>query len=130
MNHKITLSLGAVFGALAVVAGAFASHSLKGYLTDYSLSIWQTGARYQMYHSLALIAIAILMELKAGVSSVWLKTSTIAFTIGIILFSGSLYLLSFTSIGWLGVITPIGGLCLIIGWICLAIFPWKQSQSE
>ncbi len=129
INQKVTLSCGAIFGALAVVAGAFAAHSLKLYLTESSLSIWQTAVKYQMYHSLALIAIAILMKLQTeDQSSGWLKASTIAFIIGVVLFSGSLYVLSLTTISWLGVITPIGGLSLIIGWICLAIVPWKTSD--
>ena len=129
MINKITLSLGAIFGALAIVAGAFASHSLKMYLTESSLSIWQTAVKYQMYHSLALILIAIAMERSIPISF-WLKVSTIAFTIGVILFSGSLYILSLTGISWLGIITPFGGLSLISGWICLAIFPWRVSEQK
>ncbi len=127
--NKITLGTGSILGGLAVIAGAFASHSFKGYLTDYALSIWQTAVRYQMYHSLALLVVAILMQLEKS-SSRWLNISAIAFIIGIVLFSGSLYALSLSSIKWLGIVTPIGGVALIIGWICLAIFPWQSSSFQ
>ena len=118
---KIILGIGSILAGLAVVAGAFASHSLRGYLTDSALSIWQTGVRYQMYHSLALILVGILMRLEKSASP-WLNTSAIAFIIGIVLFSGSLYTLSLSGITWLGIVTPIGGVAFILGWISLAIF--------
>ena len=119
--NKITLGIGSILAGLAVIAGAFASHSLQNYLTDSALSIWQTAVRYQMYHSLALILVGILMRLEKSASS-WLNTTAIAFIIGIVLFSGSLYTLSLSGITWLGIITPIGGVAFILGWISLAIF--------
>ena len=79
-----------------------------------------------MYHSLALFLVAILMRLEK-LSLLWLKVSAIAFTTGIVLFSGSLYGLSLTDITWLGIITPIGGIGFIIGWISLVIFSWQSS---
>ncbi len=125
--NKTTLGIGSILAGLAVVAGAFASHSLRSYLTDSALFIWQTAVRYQMYHSLALLVVAILMGLE-NLSNRWLKSSAIAFTIGIVLFSGSLYALSLTGIRWLGIITPVGGVAFIVGWISLAIFAWQPSE--
>lgn len=127
--NKITLGIGSILAGLAVIAGAFASHSLRGYLTDDALSIWQTAVRYQMYHSLALLVVAILMRLEKS-SSRWLNSSAIAFIIGILLFSGSLYALSLSSIKWWGIVTPIGGVAFIFGWICLVIFSWQSSSFQ
>jgi uncharacterized membrane protein YgdD (TMEM256/DUF423 family) len=126
--NKLTLGIGSILAGLAVIAGAFASHSLRGYLTDSALSIWQSAVRYQMYHSLALLLVGILMRLEKSVSP-WLNISAIAFIIGIVLFSGSLYTLSLTGIKWFGMITPIGGVAFILGWICLATFSWKSTSS-
>lgn len=124
---KIIFSIGSILAGLAVIAGAFASHSLRGYLPEASLSIWQTGVKYQMYHSLTLLLIALVMRLDDD-SSLWVKISAIAFIIGILLFSGSLYILSLSNIHWLGIITPFGGIALILGWLCLAIYPWQKGN--
>lgn len=126
--NKLTLGIGSILAGLAVIAGAFASHSLRGYLTDSALSIWQSAVRYQMYHSLALLLVGILMRLEKSASR-WLNTTVIAFIIGVVLFSGSLYTLSLTGIKWFGIITPIGGVAFILGWICLATFSWKSTSS-
>ena len=126
--YKIILSTGSILAGLAVIAGAFASHSLRGYLTESALSTWQTAVRYQMYHSLALLLVAVLMRLEK-LWSLWLKFSAIAFIIGIFLFSGSLYILSLTNIRWLGIITPFGGIVLILAWIFLAIYPWQKLSD-
>jgi uncharacterized membrane protein YgdD (TMEM256/DUF423 family) len=123
--YKTILSTGSILAGLAVIAGAFAAHGLRGYLPESALSIWQTAVKYQMYHSLALLLVAILMRLQESISY-WLYISAIAFLIGILLFSGSLYSLSLTNIHWLGIITPIGGVVFIIGWLCLAIYPWQD----
>ena len=122
---KVFLLLGAIFGGLSVASGAFASHALKAQLSARSLEIFETGARYQMYHALALIAVAILLQLLDGNQSI-LTTAGSAFTVGILLFSGSLYALSLSGIGWLGAITPIGGVAFLVGWGCLAIAALNQ----
>lgn len=103
--------VGAVLGFLGVAAGAFGAHGLKGMLTADRLEIFETAVRYQMYHSLALVASGILGSSKAG----W------AFLLGVVVFSGSLYLLVLTEKRWLGAITPIGGVLLLVGWVFLAL---------
>lgn len=117
-------ALGAVFALLAVAFGAFAAHSLKGHLSADDLSVFETGARYQMYHALALLAVAYASyRWGGGLTSVagWL------FVAGIILFSGSLYALAISGVKLLGAITPLGGLCFLAGWVCLAIAAWRGS---
>ncbi len=107
--------LAAVNGALAVATGAFGAHGLRNSLSERHLAIFETGARYHMYHALALLAVALLARRGAAVSVAgW------CFTGGIVVFSGSLYLLAITGIGALGAITPIGGVALLVGWIALA----------
>jgi uncharacterized membrane protein YgdD (TMEM256/DUF423 family) len=129
MSKKLVLA-GALFAALAVIIGAFAAHGLQKYLDTgemdaKSLDVFQTGARYQMYHAFALIACGILAQL-FGENKMY-KIAGILFITGIIFFSGSVYLLSTAKVlgienwKWLGPITPIGGLCFITGWIFLAI---------
>ena len=104
------LGIAAINGALAVIAGAFAAHGLKARLSADMLSVFETGARYHMYHALAMGLAALVPAPKA----IW------AFLAGIVLFCGSLYLLALTSIPILGAITPLGGLCFIAGWGLLA----------
>ncbi len=128
---RIFLSIGAILAALAVGAGAFASHALKAQLSERSLAIFETGARYQMYHALALIAIAILLANAETIAlrsnPQWLTAAGIAFIVGVVLFSGSLYGLSLTGVKVLGAITPLGGVAFIVGWCCLAIAPLTRS---
>lgn len=119
---RIFLAIASVLGGISVILGAFASHALKDRLSDRALEIWETGTKYQMYHALALILIALLItRLPASTS---LVVAGYAFITGILLFSGSLYALSLSGIKWLGAITPLGGVAFIIGWICLAVAAW------
>ncbi|MGK7904673.1 MAG: DUF423 domain-containing protein [Hormoscilla sp.] len=118
---RIFLAIASIFGALEVAAGAFASHALKDRLTEKALSIFETGARYQMYHALALLMVALLLSRAEEASQTFLVAGGWAFVAGIAIFSGSLYALSLTNIKWLGAIAPLGGTSLIIGWICLAV---------
>lgn len=122
---QISLMLGALGGLLAVAFGAFGAHALKSRFDDYSLGVFETAVQYQFYHSLALLAVALL--LMQFPSSTLLKSSVTLFVMGIVVFSGSLYLLSFTGIRWLGAITPLGGLAFIAGWACLFTAGWKFS---
>jgi uncharacterized membrane protein YgdD (TMEM256/DUF423 family) len=108
---RLWLGIAAVNGALAVAAGAFAAHGLRAHLAPDMLAVWETGARYHMYHALA-------MGLAALAGSRW---SPLLFLAGIVLFSGSLYGLALSGPGWLGPVTPLGGALLIAGWVCLAI---------
>ncbi|MFN0117481.1 MAG: DUF423 domain-containing protein [Elusimicrobiota bacterium] len=104
--------------ALAVILGAFGAHGLKNKVTPELLVIFETGNRYHFYHGFALLVTGILSFIKNGTQ---INTAGILFTIGILIFSGSLYLLTLTGVRWLGAITPIGGLSFIVGWIFLAI---------
>ena len=124
MMTKIFLVIASTLGGLSVVAGSFATHALKEKLSQYSLDIFQTGARLQMYHSLALLMVAFLLTIKELPQSL-IVVAGYAFIAGIAIFSGSLYALSITGIKWLGAITPIGGVAFIVGWSCMAIAGWK-----
>ncbi|MFT7287058.1 MAG: uncharacterized membrane protein YgdD (TMEM256/DUF423 family), partial [Halieaceae bacterium] len=104
---KFTFLVGTLCALLGVVFGAFGAHALRSRLDDYALGIYQTAVQYQFIHSLALLAVALLMLQFPGSSL--LKSSAVLFVLGILVFSGSLYLLSFTGVGWLGAITPLGG---------------------
>ena len=120
--HKGFLRLAALLGALAVVLGAFGAHGLKSYVGPETISTFETGVRYQFYHVFALLAVAILNE---RFSSRWLKYAGNSFVIGIILFSGSLYLLTLlkatdtVGLKGIGVVTPIGGVFFVVGWLFL-----------
>jgi len=117
---KIFMSLAALFGGLSVAAGAFGSHALKERLSDRALDIFEVGARYQMYHALALLLVAILLNQSKSPSPSLIASGWL-FIIGIFIFSGSLYALSLSDIKILGAITPIGGVAFIAGWGALAI---------
>ncbi|WP_158769895.1 DUF423 domain-containing protein [Paraglaciecola sp. L1A13] len=110
---KIYLVIGAFSAMLAVILGAFAAHGLKNQLSDNLLGVFQTGVQYQMYHSLGLILLVLVAQIMPSPQLAW---SAAFMTTGILLFSGSLYLLAITGIKWFGPITPIGGLCFIIAW--------------
>ena len=112
---KIFLAIASIFGGLSVGAGAFASHALKDKLSERALEIFETADRYQMYHVLALLLVALLIN-QTEFSQPSLVIAGWAFIIGIFIFSGSLYALSLTDIKVLGAITPLGGLAFIIGW--------------
>ena len=122
--HKGFLKTATLIGALSVALGAFTAHSLKQHISDYAVSIFETGVRYQFYHVFALLASGILYK---EFQNKFIKWSGKLFTAGIILFSGSLYMLTFIKAAvmpgydWVGAITPLGGLCFIAGWICLFI---------
>lgn len=117
---RIFLATAAVFGGLSVVGGAFASHALKDKLTDRALEIFETGARYQMYHALALLLVALILS-RAEQSQTFFAVAGWAFIVGTVIFSGSLYTLSLSNIKWLGAITPLGGVAYIVGWGCLGV---------
>mgnify|MGYP000302890048 FL=1 len=109
--------------ALAVALGAFGAHGLKSQLSTDMLQTYKTGVDYHFYHALGLLLIGILA---VSFPSELMKWSAILLTAGIILFSGSLYLLAVSGIKWLGAITPIGGLSFIAGWVLLFLAVWKK----
>ena len=123
---KIFLTLGPIFAALSVASGAFASHALKTKLDTHALEIWETGAKYQMYHAIAILLVG-LLALNESMPSNFLNAAGIGFIVGIFLFSGSLYALSLSGVKVLGAITPLGGVAFLIGWMCLAIAGWSQG---
>lgn len=116
---RIFISLAAILGGLSVAAGAFATHALRARLSDRAIEIFETAARYQMYHAIALLIVALLLSRSEFAQPALVATGW-AFIVGIIIFSGSLYALSLTDIKTLGAITPLGGAAFIIGWLCLA----------
>ena len=120
---KLFITLASLSGMLAVVFGAFGAHALKGKLDDQALKVFETAVQYHFYHTLALLVVGMIALNQP--QTVLLKSSGWLFVIGILVFSGSLYLLSLTGVRWLGAITPLGGLALIAGWACLAATGWK-----
>ncbi|RYZ95164.1 MAG: DUF423 domain-containing protein [Sphingobacteriaceae bacterium] len=129
MNKQIIITA-SLLGALAVVSGAFGAHGLKNHLAPPQLEVWQTAVHYQFYHVLALLFLCTL----TGFNVKSVNTIYYLFTVGIIFFSGSLYLLACRDLlGWswikfFGPITPIGGLLFIGGWVMLAITAYKQLK--
>lgn len=116
---SLFVALAAINGFIAVGLGAFAAHGLKNRLPEDLLAVFQTGVQYQMYHALALFGVGLLaMQLS---DSTLLRASGWLFLTGIIIFSGSLYILSLSGIRWLGAITPIGGVAFLAGWLLLAV---------
>jgi len=111
------LVAGGVLGALGVAAGAFGAHALKDRLSEHQLGIWEVAVKYQLVHALALLAVGILARMQFGNFG----PSTQLFLWGTVVFSGTLYALAAGGPGWLGAITPLGGLALIGGWVMLAL---------
>jgi uncharacterized membrane protein YgdD (TMEM256/DUF423 family) len=118
MRPKQFLTIAAIAGGLTVAIGAFGAHGLKSHLSDAMLTVYQTGVHYQGLHSMALFGTGLLLQrhdTRPGRLAAWM------FLAGILLFSGSLYLLAVSGIRWLGMITPIGGSAWIVGWVSLAL---------
>ena len=115
---RLFFGLGAGSAFVAVGAGAFGAHGLRARLSPELLAVFETAARYQMYHALALLAVAWAVTRWPGALPQWAGWLFLA---GTVLFSGSLYLLALTGIRWLGAITPLGGLAFLAGWLCLLL---------
>jgi uncharacterized membrane protein YgdD (TMEM256/DUF423 family) len=123
---KLFLMLGTISGACAVALGAFGAHGLKNRLTEEMITIYKTGVEYHFYHTFALLAVGLAaLYLRSGLLSV----SGWCFALGILIFSGSLYVLSISGIRALGAITPIGGLFFIAGWVLLAVAIMKGFDT-
>ena len=122
--HKQLIISGSISAFIAVALGAFAAHGLKNTLGDYELAIWKTAVDYQMFHSLGLIFIGLL----ARSYTINLNKPGFIMLAGIIIFSGSLYILSLTGIKTLGMITPLGGTCFLIAWLWLAMSIYKTKS--
>ncbi|MBL4702316.1 MAG: DUF423 domain-containing protein [Phycisphaeraceae bacterium] len=126
MARKL-LILAALFGMLGVILGAFGAHGLKNSISESMMANYQTGVQYHLIHTLALLGTAL--------ASARLRKNTLVlagwfFAGGIVIFSGSLYLMAITDMRWLGAVTPIGGVCLIIGWLLLLIGAWAWQPQQ
>mgnify|MGYP001825641282 CR=1 FL=1 len=120
---KLFITLGSLSGMLAVILGAFGAHALRDSLDDYARGVYVSAVQYHFYHSLALLAVGIIALSQP--QTMLLRSSGLLFFLGIVVFSGSLYVLSISGIRWLGAVTPLGGLAFIAGWACLAATGWK-----
>jgi uncharacterized membrane protein YgdD (TMEM256/DUF423 family) len=123
MDARKTLALAGALIALATILGAFGAHALKAHLSPDKLAVYETAVRCHFFHALGLLAIGVLMR---SVDGELLRWSAVLVLVGIILFSGSLYLLTFGAPRFLGVVTPLGGLALIVGWGMFAVTMWRQ----
>jgi uncharacterized membrane protein YgdD (TMEM256/DUF423 family) len=121
---RLFFGIGCAAAAVAIVFGAFGAHALRDRLGPQILAIYETGVRYQIYHAFALLIVGVLRGSMAR--SPWIDAAGWLFTIGIVIFSGSLYLLSISGARWLGAITPAGGLAFIGGWVMLLVWAWRR----
>lgn len=117
-------ALGAVVMALAVALGAFGAHGLKSHTDAAGLATWETAVRYQAWHGLALLALALAGELMSARGQ---KAAAWCFGVGVLIFSGSLYILVLSGLKWLGAITPIGGVAMIAGWLVVCVSAWLRK---
>jgi len=124
LRVRLWLVIAALNGALAVAFGAFAAHGLSQRLDSHALGIFETGARYHMYHALAMGLAALAMQTKAARTATW---SAAFFLAGIVLFSGSLYALAVTGERMFAFVTPIGGVSFLAGWVLLALAAWRSK---
>ena len=124
--EKTFIIVGSLLGALAVASGAFGAHALRGYFSSFPelKATYETAVAYHFYHALALLAVAWAVSRWPGGLVVW---AGYLFIIGMVFFSGSLYLLVLTNTRWLGAITPIGGVAFVVGWVCLALGVWRGA---
>ncbi|QCR31374.1 DUF423 domain-containing protein [Lysinibacillus sp. SGAir0095] len=125
---KGSIISGAIHGFLVVALGAFGAHALDNVLDEYGIGIWEKAVQYQMFHTIAIVAIGILMSPKLFGSIKQLKIAAICMNLGIVFFSGSLYILALSGIGILGAITPIGGVLFLAGWILLLVATLQQKN--
>lgn len=121
---RTLLLIAALAGFSAVALGAFGAHGLKNRVEPELLAVWQTAVQYHLAHALALLFVALLLRQAGGSALVWAGG---AFVLGIVLFSGSLYLLVLTGVRTLGIVTPFGGLALLAGWLALAVAAFRNE---
>ncbi len=125
---RLPIVAGAFFALMAVMAGAFGAHGLRNVVSERSLEVFQTAVTYQMYHAIALVLVALLSGF--GLSRRLLGFAAGFFLAGILLFSGSLYTLVLTDIRWVGPITPMGGVCFMIGWALLLTAGARRQANK
>lgn len=122
---RVVIAIAALLGAAAVLLGAFGAHALRDTLDERALAIWRTAVEYQFWHVLAALAVALLARDGA---STCLRIAAVAFVAGIVLFCGSLYSLALGGPRIVDVITPLGGIAFVVGWIALAVHAWTHRQ--
>ena len=127
---RAAVALGSAFAFLGIALGAFGAHSLRESLGTDGTMIFETGVRYQMYHAIALIMTGLLARTSVGTSST-LRLSLVLFVLGIVLFSGSLYVLALAQFRWIGFVTPLGGLAFLGGWAAMfyAVLRYRTRVS-
>jgi uncharacterized membrane protein YgdD (TMEM256/DUF423 family) len=124
---KLFLVLGSLNALIGVALGAFGAHGLKTRVAPEMLSVWQTGVQYHLIHALALLLIGILCQMMPDASLV--RYAGWSLQLGILLFSGSLYVLVLSGVKSLGMITPLGGVAFLVGWLLLALAAWRHSAG-
>ncbi len=124
---RFPLVSASVFGAAAVVLGAFGAHALRDVFDDKAMATWRTAVDYQFWHTLALLAVGLLERTRPSRSS---RIAAVAFVVGIVLFCGSLYALALGAPRIVGVITPVGGVAFIAGWIALAVYAARDAATQ
>ena len=122
---RVFFSIGSALGLIGVALGAFGAHAVKARLAPEMLATFEVGVRYQLIHALALLAVAWACTRWPGR---WANASGWLFIAGTLLFSGSLYALSLTGVRGIGIVTPIGGVALLLGWLCLLAAPWTRKN--
>lgn len=128
MKPKSLLIIGSIFMAFAVAFGAFGAHIVQDMLTPERFEVYKTGVEYHFYHAIGLLLIGVAsFHIE---KSAWLIWSSRLIIIGILIFSGSLYILTLTNTGWLGAITPLGGVAFILGWSFFAVSASKESKNQ
>jgi len=113
---QLAVLVGAAYGFFGVAFGAFGAHALKARLAPEMLAVWKTAVEYQLYHALALVLVGLIATQKPSIA---ITNAAICFALGVLVFSGSLYVLALSGVRWLGAITPIGGLLFLVGWALL-----------
>lgn len=122
---KVFFLIGSILGAVAVGTGAFGAHGLKNLVSPQMIDTWEKAVRYQMFHALAFLALAWAISHWPAQERLF-SLGGWFFLAGVVLFSGSLYILVLSGLKWLGAITPLGGVAFVAGWICLVIAAWRQ----
>lgn len=124
---KWMVLVAAFFGFAAVALGAFGAHALRDVLDPKQLEIYETAVKYQFYHAIVLLVVSLFARLQSDVN---LRRACLSFVFGILVFSGSLYLLVFTGVKKLGMVTPIGGVSLMLGWLFLMAYGYRAAQKS
>ena len=127
IQHQLWIRIASVFGFLGVATGAFGAHGLKNMVTPERLEVFQTGSRYCLVHAVVLLIVGIMAQQK---DSLWINRAGWGFSIGVLIFSGSLWTLVLSDTGWLGAITPFGGVAMLFGWISLFLSTTQRDTGQ